>query len=252
MDYNTHKEYVENFTLPDGSTYNGECIVRDGMIELSGTGEVLYTNGDIYKGDFEHGFPRGWGMYKFKNGHSYKGFYDNYPQGLGYLNEDYSMSLGQFSQGRLNGWAIRYHNNIFKFAYLKNGRLIKDETSKTLWVRREITSLLSKYKGNLIQISKEHDYIRFGIPEIFAIPKMAGIPDDKRPKWPAYGFEFFADGSVKMGEIKNHKSGTYILCHPDGSMEIGKWKDDVKVSDLTMEDIQKPVHEYDEMGINVY
>ena len=241
---------LSNFELPDGSIYNGGCLRNPfGSIVLNGIGSLTYPNGDKYKGNFQNGRPYGWGIYWFQNGHKYKGYFDEHPKGIGYLNENYDMAVGNFYEGRLQGWAICYRNRIFKFGYWENGKLLKDETNKTLWVRCEISKLRTQYNGNLIQISQGHEFIRFGIPER-TINIWINSPNS--PKWPAIGFEFFKDGTVKVDEIRNNSSGGYILCKINGTMEFGHWKDNVKDADKTLTDFQEPIDLYEVDGLDVW
>ena len=248
--YKIVSDTLSNFELPDGSIYNGGCLRNPfGSVVLDGIGSLTYPNGDKYKGNFKNGRPYGWGIYYFQNGHKYKGYFDEHPKGIGYLNEDYDMAVGNFYEGRLQGWAICYRNRIFKFGYWENGKLLKDETNKTLWVRCEISNLRTQYNGNLIQISQGHEFIRFGIPERTI---NMGINSPNSPKWPAIGFEFFKDGTVKVGEIRNNSSGGYILCKINGTMELGHWKDNVKDADKTLTDFQEPIDLYEVDGLDVW
>lgn len=248
--YKIIPDTLSNFELPDGSIYNGGCLRNPfGSVVLDGIGSLTYPNGDKYKGNFKNGRPYGWGIYYFQNGHKYKGYFDEHPKGIGYLNEDYDMAVGNFYEGRLHGWAICYRNRIFKFGYWENGKLLKDETNKTLWVRCEISKLSPQYNGNLIQISQGHEFIRFGIPERTI---NMGINSPNSPKWPAIGFEFFKDGTVKVGEISNNSSGEYILCKINGTMEFGHWKDNVKDADKTLTDFQEPIDLYEVDGMDVW
>lgn len=248
--YKIIPDTLSNFELPDGSIYNGGCLRNPfGSVVLDGIGSLTYPNGDKYKGNFKNGRPYGWGIYYFQNGHKYKGYFDERPKGIGYLNENYDMAVGNFYDGRLHGWAICYRNRIFKFGYWENGKLFKDETNKTLWVRCEISNLRTQYNGNLIQISQGHEFIRFGIPERTI---NMGINSPNSPKWPAIGFEFFKDGTVKVGEIRNNSSGGYILCKINGTMELGHWKDNVKDADKTLTDFQEPIDLYEVDGLDVW
>ena len=215
-------------------------------------GSISYTNGDKYKCNFKYGRPYGWGIYFFKNGHKHKGYFDDIPNGIGYLNEDYDMAVGNFTNGRLNGWAICFRNKIFKFGYWREGRLIKDYTPQTLWIRYEISNHRIEYKGNLIQMDEDHTFIRFGIPEKPLDIPTSQIPLSRVPKMPAYGFEFFKDGTVKVGILRNHDSGEYMLCKIDGSVECGKWKENIKTSNNSSFDLDNPDNLYDENGIDVY
>ena len=246
-------EKISNMELPDGSIYNGDIIVKQfGSIELCGSGELVYKNGDKYKGEFKYGRPYGWGKYTFRNGYTHKGFFDGSPKGIGYLNEDYNMSLGYFSEGQINGWGICYRNRLFKFGFWEHGKLIKDLTKETLWVRYEISNHRFEYKGNLIQIGKEYDFIRLGIPQKLLDTPIPEIPLSKIPKLPAWGFEFFQDGIVKVGLIKDHISGEYMLCKRDGSVETGKWKENKKTYDFSSFDVSNMGDIYEEDGLDVY
>jgi len=357
--YKEVEDSLSDYELPDGSIYNGSCIRKSfGSIELCGLGSISYTNGDKYKGNFKYGRPYGWGIYFFKNGHKHKGYFDDIPNGIGYLNEDYDMAVGNFTNGRLNGWAICYRNRIFKFGYWREGRLITDYTSKTLWIRYEISNHRIEYKGNLIQMDEEHTFIRFGVPEkplvntygngikniwslrdffrahgrmkianmknsqtheiykclafenptsgvlcfvsfssglgelsgaeinsmknelvvcelnvdsdvaarraeegrqieSYTLCKMSALPASQIPlshvpKMPAYGFEFFKDGTVKVGVLRNHDSGEYMLCKKDGTIDCGKWKENIKTSNNSSFDLDNPENLYDENGIDVF
>jgi hypothetical protein len=248
--YKIIPDTLSNFELPDGSIYNGGCLRNPfGSVVLDGIGSLTYPNGDKYKGNFKNGRPYGWGIYWFQNCHKYKGYFDEHPKGIGYLNENYDMAVGNFYEGRLQGWAICYRNRIFKFGYWENGKLFKDETNKTLWVRCEISNLRTQYNGNLIQISQGHEFIRFGIPERTI---SMGTNNPNTPKWPAIGFEFFKDGTVKVGEIRNNSSGGYILCKINGTMELGHWKNNVKDADKTLTDFQEPIDLYEVDGLDVW
>ena len=235
---NERCERISDYELPDGSIYNGGCIRNSfGSIELCGIGSISYTNGEKYKGEFKYGRSLGWGHYWFKNNHSHKGYFDGTPRGIGYLNEDYDMAVGNFYEGRLHGWAISFRNQCFKYGYWEHGKLVKDLTAYTLWIRYEISNLRVTNKNNLIQIGKEHDFIRFGVEQ-----KLVGV----------WGFEFFKDGTVKAGLIREHKSGEYMLCKTDGTIETGKWKKNAKTSEVSSFDTPNPEYIYEEDGLDVY
>lgn len=252
MEYSNELQNIEDFELPDGSIYNGEGYVRFGMLEISGQGTVKYPNGDLYTGSFKYGRPYGWGKYKFSNGHSHKGFFDTFPNGIGYLNEDYAMSLGNFVDGKLEGWAIRYAQRVFKFGYWENGKLIDDKSNMTLGVRKAISDGRMSYRGNLIQIPDSHELIRFGIPQKLLGERVPGIPDSMIPKLPAVGFEFLKDGSVKVGHMSTMYTSEYILFAKDRTIQLGKWKNNVLTRELKLSDFQKPESMYEEDGLEVF
>lgn len=215
--------------------------VMEGTIELE--------NGDVYSGSLKDNKPYGWGKYKYANGYSHRGYFDIAPSGIGYHNMDYHMEIGNFRDGLLNGWGIRYLYKEFQFGFWEDGQLVVDETDNTLWIRKIISDERAHYNGNLIQLAKNHNYIRFGIPEK-TIRIGSNMP--YTPKWPSFGFMFFKDGTVKVGEIKNDNSGDYIQYDTDGTITIGHWKDGLNNYPKGFSDFQKPKEYYEVDGLDVY
>lgn len=215
--------------------------VMEGTIELE--------NGDVYTGSLKDNKPYGWGKYKYANGYSHRGYFDTAPSGIGYHNMDYHMEIGNFRDGLLNGWGIRYLYKEFQFGFWEDGQLVVDETDNTLWIRKIISDERVQYHGNLIQIAKDHNYIRFGIPEK-TINIGCNIPNP--PKWPSFGFMFFKDGTVKVGEIKNDNSGDYIQYDTDGTVTIGHWNNGFNNYPKCFSDFQKSKEYYDVDGLDVY
>lgn len=215
--------------------------IMEGTIELE--------NGDVYTGSLKDNKPYGWGIYKYSNGYSHKGYFEDTPNGIGYHNMNFHMEIGNYRDGLLNGWGIRYLYKEFQFGYWENGQLIVDETDNTLWIRNIISDERLRYKGNLVQIDKNHNYIRLGIPEK-TINIGSKIPNP--PKWPSFGFMFFKDGTVKVGEIKNENSGFYIQYDVDGTRNFGHWKDGRIIYPKVFSDFQKPKTYYEVDGLDVY
>ena len=93
--------------------------------------------------------------------------------------------------------------------------------------------------------------------ESYTLCKMSALPASQIPlshvpKMPAYGFEFFKDGTVKVGVLRNHDSGEYMLCKKDGTIDCGKWKENIKTSNNSSFDLDNPENLYDENGIDVF
>ena len=101
--------FVEDVLLPSGSTYSGEAIqVSPVSVEITGKGKSIHVDGSEYEGQFKYGIPFGYGIYTFAGGDFHVGFFDDLPNGPGYLclNSVKGMTLGQYKNGKLNGWAI--------------------------------------------------------------------------------------------------------------------------------------------------
>ena len=217
--------HIENFRLPDGSIYSGECTKSFfGTVELSGKGQILYPNGDSYEGQFLEGFVRGFGKYKFSDGDEHTGwFYDSIPEGAGYLNQHFSMCLGCFQRGKLNGWGMQIDKNgAFHFGYWKNNLLFQDETANTLWIRVKMNGIV--HKGSLVHIHSNLGLIAFGIPQ-------------KVTTMGAMGIIVMQDGTVYIGETWNYKiSGWLVKYSAQKKIEYGYWENGVLVKTCALSD----------------
>ena len=203
---------VENFELPDGSIYTGECIKNDSWIELKGKGEINYPNGDKYIGEFAEGSVRGKGKYLFSDGDIHYGhFYDGIPNGIGYLNKQSYMCMGNFSDGLLNGWALRI-NGFTNFGWWKDGILIKEEVSNIKWVFGKINSV--DYDKSFVQIFK-NGMFGFGLYKFFNRKDFIHF---------FYGVLFLKDGSVSVGlHYDLRKVGQCVFFKPNGNIEYAEY-----------------------------
>lgn len=241
-------QQIEDFELPNGGIYTGECINNYGFIELCGQGETIFPNGDKYVGLYKHGRPYGFGTYKFSNGHYHKGYFDNLPCGPGYLSENYDMAFGFFLDGKLNGWGIKLINGKFVFGFWENGRLIHDETNTTLWIRAKLTQDRNTWNGNLIQYSKEEfGYIRLGYPE----RKVNSILGEMVLL--AMGFQIFKDGRCIAGTFKSNdgKNGEFAIYYPNRTIKYGYFVSGEVYRHYELQDLQY-ADEYLVEGINVF
>lgn len=225
--------HLEDFQLPCGGFYTGDAIDKGwGFIEICGTGKVFNTDGSSYEGRWEYGRPYGYGIYEFPDGDFHKGFFDDIPNGPGYLclNTRSAMKLGFFTNGVLDGWAIsidaKKKFKKFNCSFLKNGRVIEDHTIEFQWMVDILYSrVFQAYTGNMIQCSDKNGYIRFGAPNRTA------TNNNVKFKKHAIGFLFSTDGNLYIGLIKNHKllDGHCIVCTPDHCIISGEWKNNEMV-----------------------
>lgn len=216
---------IDEFKLPDGSIYTGDCIKNHSMIELSGEGEIFYPNGDKYIGHFENGNVRGSGKYVFSDGDIHHGeFFNGIPNGVGYLNKHDSMCMGNFKNGRLNGWALRLGDE-FDFGWWKDGLLIKNETDKVEWAFSKIQN--SSFKGNWVRIL-EFGNFEMGIPKVNKDGIIISF----------FGFLFSKEGQVSVGVHSNLlKDGPVAVFNSEGLISYAQYLVDYFLWDLTFSEL---------------
>lgn len=220
------KTTIEDFKLPDGSVYSGECIKNIYMIELSGEGEIFYPNGDKYIGHFENGNVNGTGKYYFADGDEHHGeFYNGIPNGIGYLNKHESMCLGYYKNGKLNGWAIRLGDK-FDFGWWKDGLLVKNETDIVDWAFVKIQN--SSFDGSWVRFYKSGKF-GFGIPPVKYVDYIT----------PFFGFLFFKDGNITVGShINQKKEGPVAILSADGNISYAEYQSDTLLKELTILEVR--------------
>ncbi len=107
----------------DGSTYSGRW--RNG--EIHGNGEYIYTNGDIFVGEWKQG-KKHRGEYKYQAGHRYKGDWEkDKPHGIGTLyfgERNGDNYAGEWKNGGYHGFGIfEFKNGDEYFGRWKNGKI---------------------------------------------------------------------------------------------------------------------------------
>lgn len=214
---------VQNYRLPDGSIYSGECKKGSFFVELKGKGEILYPNGDSFIGNFDNGYVRGFGKYRFFDGDIHTGwFYDGIPNGIGYLNHHSSIALGFFKEGKLNGWGIQINSaGLFHFGWWNNNQLIQNETTNVLWIRNRLNEETNIYKGNLVHIFDKQGIILFGIPQM----TIKSIFDNSEFTQPPIGFLFDNQGDLMVGDrIYSRINGWLVRYTSNRKIIYGYWK----------------------------
>lgn len=242
--------YIENYNLPNGGKYSGQCSQNGPFIELKGQGQAYYPDGSSYKGSFDYGRPLGLGKYVFPNGHFHWGYFDNLPNGIGYLNEQTGFTIGSFDDGRLYGWAIKFYNNRFQFGWWENNKLIQDESKNVLWCRAIITQRLRLAKeAHLIQVSTEDlGFIRFGFPNSKHLNRISG----RENILPSVGFNFLKDGRVIVGEFDDTEmTGQMLVYNKTKTFQFGWWENSNLVKENNLQDYQNPSDYYEE-GLMVF
>lgn len=216
-------DIIENYRLPDGSIYSGECVKNPFFVELKGKGKISYPNGDSFVGSFDNGFVRGFGKYRFNDGDTHTGwFYDGIPNGLGYLNHHSSMALGFFEDGKLNGWGIQVNSRgLFYFGWWNNNQLIQNETTHVQWIKTQLNTYMNIYKGDLVHIFDKQGIILFGIPQI----TRKSIFDNSEIIQPPMGFLFDNQGDLMVGErLYSNANGWLVRYTSSRKIVYGYWK----------------------------
>jgi len=248
MEHNLN--FIENYNLPNGGTYSGQCRMNGHFVELMGQGQAHYPDGSSYTGTFNYGRPFGLGKYVFPNRHFHWGYFDNLPNGIGYLNEQTGFTIGSFDDGVLCGWGIKFYNNQFKFGWWENNKLSQDESENVLWCRAAITQRLRLFKeANLIQVSGEElGFIRFGFPNSKTQNRISG----KEVMLPSVCFKFFKNGSVIVGEFDdNDITGQLLMFSINKTIKFGWWEKSILVKEHNLQEYQNP-SDYYEDGLMVY
>ena len=231
--------------------YSGDFEVMydthaEGVIGLTGHGEICDCEESVYEGPIYNGKPKGWGKLKLNNGFA---FYRNFPKGLGYGLGNNGFEIGFYDGSQLKGWRISYFNKVFKFEYRTKERY-KDETEKTLWIREEITSSKVDYQGELIYEANA-DSVLFGIPCVILWELQDNVLSTP-PITPEIGFKFYFVDGCELPAVKIHSSKKYMIFNPDGSSDMFNEDDNGKLKDGELSDFQLPIERYQVDGINVY
>ena len=208
--------------MPNGGVYTGDAIDNGlGTIELSGLGGITYPDGSKYAGQWKYGRPYGYGAYAFPNRDFHKGFFDEVPNGVGYLclNSTNSMKLGNYVDGKLNGWAMTLDfNRNFHFGWAEDNKIIKEYHDETEWMQDFLVeTVFAQWDGKLIQIvTEKNQFIRYGAPR---------RKDHYGITHPPIGFTFYNDGTVIIGESAdiNNLNGPQVVCYPNQRIELGRW-----------------------------
>lgn len=229
---NQELDFIENFKLPRGGYYTGQCHKNLPFVELMGKGKAMYPDGSKYEGNFNYGRPYGIGKYTWADGDYHYGEFDDLPNGLGIDSIGKAQYIGNFVDGKLNGWGLMLKGNI-KFGWWENGNLIKDESILINWVLCGISNRIRHgYEGNLIHFMESQNSVTayFGMP-----------PKKEKGSYPGalsvmevlgLGFRFTKGGMVIVGEESSFTnngyeiSGRVAIYYPNGEKtSLGDWED---------------------------
>jgi len=224
---------VENYELYDGSIYTGECIKMHPNfvgIELTGKGIIAYPNGDKYDGDFYDGKHDGYGKYMFHDGDVHYGWFsDGMPKGVGYLNMNSKMNMGNFTdRSLLNGWGIKLGGDT-QIGWWESGKLVKNMTSQIGWAV-EIIVKISEIRNSKKSWAIHYKNGLFGL----------GVSQMNYEDYiePFFGFMFFKDGNASVGfHFDFKKSGFCAYLKNDSSIEYGLYNNDVFEKNCSQEEL---------------
>ncbi|MDR3079160.1 MAG: hypothetical protein LBU15_03945 [Rickettsiales bacterium] len=175
-----------------GGSYEGEYILQDDKIVLSGKGNCNFAKGGSYEGDFRDNKFNGWGRRVFASGEQYEGnFKDGKFEGLGkYVHVNGDFYEGYFEDGKFEGWG--------KYVLTKGGF----------------------YEGNF----KDNKFNGWGRREFANCNFYEGYFEDG--KFEGWGRQIFPNGNFYEGYFKDGKFeglGKYVFLK--GSPHEGNFKD---------------------------
>lgn len=238
--------HIDKYTLTDGSVYTGECEELNDSIIITGKGELISPNGKKYVGSLKNGKPDGYGTMYFPNKFFHCGIWKNgIPNGIGYENRGSDMQAGFYLNGQLNGMAIVYENNVFKFGNFRDSLLVKDYSKQILWLRAHITMEM-RYRNfsNVLKIKESTffgDYfVRFGVP---ATAEREG-----------FCIMFFENGETVAGVVfkDDYGEGDYFLYNSLGDVVMGLWVNGELIKPRVISDYQQSEDNYLDNGFLVY
>lgn len=175
-------------TFTDGSSYTGKCSEN----ALDGLGELVFSNQDVYNGNFRNGKRYGSGVYQWISGDSYDGdWVDDKMSGTG----KYNFSNGSTLQGSFSG------NTFTDGSY----HVANDFGDYTFTIAKGKPISVNMVLVNGTEYSGEMDEN--------GLNGQAQIQYSNGDKY---------DGKVSNGE----KSGQGVYTWVSGAMYDGEWEDD--------------------------
>jgi uncharacterized protein (TIGR02145 family) len=186
--------------------------------KFRGKGNVIYTNGDRYDGDFVDYIKQGSGMYTFKNRALYRGQWvnDNY-DGRGILNYENGDSYeGDFVVGKRHG----YGRFIFKNGESYNGQWVNDKRNgkgKSSYTNGDT------YDGDFVDDKKQgNGTYTFKTGALYTGPWSNNYYNGK-------GKLTYVNGTIYEGDfVDNFYKGKGKLTYANGDIYEGDFVDDKK------------------------
>ena len=176
--------------------------------------KIRLEDGSIYSGDLDEftECPHGFGSCTYPDGHRAYGTFIGIPNGAAYINYDYYMQLGYFTQGLLQGWGMQMGNGDYRFGIYHRGQLIKDCTSLIEETHMQISHLSQRLRANGINVRWAHVFkksheVYFGVFE---------------KGYKRIGIHFMPSGDVYIGVSPYSMDITGTFTHlKDSVMETG-------------------------------
>ena len=166
------KHGIGTLSFPDGNKYEGKFKNN----KFNGQGTFTFANGDKFVGRYNDGKRNGQGTYYYLANNVNKGdvfigeFKDSLKNGQGtYTWKDGSKEIGEYKNGRLSGYAIRYDKdgNISKEGIWKDNKFLYNQKKPTSTLNPKI----EEYKSFCSEIGFTPGTEKFGDCVVEAMKK---------------------------------------------------------------------------------
>ncbi|MDR3079161.1 MAG: hypothetical protein LBU15_03950 [Rickettsiales bacterium] len=223
-------------------SYEGECVLQDDKIVLSGKGRCVFTENSLFRGSYEGGFRNnkfeGSGRYVLADNSRYEGNFENSrTEGWGryeFANDGYYE--GHFKDGKFNGWGRReflngnfyegnFENNMFeglgKYVFL-------GDTTVEGYFKSGVINGLGKYelpKGLPYEEEKSKDGEFNGWAKRELVNNGSYEGYFRNDKFDGWGKRVFTNGDCHEGYFRNGEfDGWGKRVFADGTQQTGKWE----------------------------
>ncbi len=202
----------------DGTKYMG--VRKNGIIE--GEGRAVYTNGEVYKGEFKAGLRHGTGILYSADGLIlYDGDWkDNVQEGTGinYFCDGKERYEGDFKAGQREGDGVYYWENGDRY----EGKWEND-------VRNGVGEFISADGTRTAQIWLEDEFVTNLILNAESWTDMDGTVytgKKEKDKIEGYGRVVYDNGNIYVGQLREgNKDGNGIYYYQNGDRYEGEWRD---------------------------
>lgn len=205
------EENVTDLEIGDGIRYKGWGCYHDGMF-----------------------VPHGCGKKKYPDFYAYGNFKKGELNGPALISHDYYMYTVFHKNNRGNGWGLCINRGLLvEFGYYENSQLKTDLIDVVQWYFDECMRNSNRVGENMMNMytsKTTHEVVNLLIGYT---PK-----NEFGRALPCVGFRFKPDGSVWMGTgYLGAMTGYCIHFTPDGHIEIGKFKDNILVQRLSLQEL---------------
>lgn len=208
--------------IAGSARFSGSFVIANGAdgdsTSYSGTGKVVWDNGDSYEGNLVKGRRQGEGQFVWASGQRYSGTWEqDQPRGQGQM----QFTNGNRYQGRVEDGVpegqgvMRYASGDQFTGQLKRGS--PNGRGVYLWAAGQ------RFEGEWLQgVAQGPGTLKFANGDIFDGPVRDGVPYGT-------GRLVYASGDTYTGNLKNGRpDGEGRFAWKSGDSYVGQWRDGLK------------------------